>query len=108
MAADVMRMFERHAWPGNIRQLANVLRTAAVMASGEPEITEEHLSDDFLEDVRGVPAPIGPTASGARMHTLGESEAALIQAAVDAAGGNISEAAKRLGISRNTLYRKLR
>jgi len=39
-------------WPGNIRQLANVLRTAAVMATGEATITEAHLSDDFLEDVR--------------------------------------------------------
>ena len=46
-----MALFERYRWPGNIRQLANVLRTAAVMAAGEPLITEQHLSDDFLEDV---------------------------------------------------------
>ena len=108
IGAQAMRMFERYAWPGNIRQLANVLRTAAVMASGEGEITEEHLSDDFLEDARRVCAPAAPIAADARTCTLGESEAALIQAAVDAAGGNISEAAKRLGISRNTIYRKLR
>jgi transcriptional regulator of acetoin/glycerol metabolism len=97
-------MFERYAWPGNIRQLANVLRTAAVMAAGEGEITEAHLSDDFLEDQREAPA--APPAPAER--SLDASEAALIRAAVDAAGGNISEAAKRLGISRNTIYRKLR
>ena len=111
IGADVMRMFERHAWPGNIRELANVLRTAAVMAAGEGEITEAHLSDDFLEDVRRADAPVAPArrdVQGARGRTLVESEAALIQSAVDAAGGNISEAAKRLGISRNTIYRKLR
>ena len=40
--------------------------------------------------------------------TLGEAEIDMIRKAVDAANGNISEASKRLGISRNTIYRKLR
>jgi transcriptional regulator of acetoin/glycerol metabolism len=133
ISASVMALFERYAWPGNIRQLANVLRTAVVMANNEPQITEEHLSDDFLEDVHRNPpartalaaadsvAPVATTAvaaepvasgtaaaAGSSARTLGESEIALIQAALDAAGGNISEASKRLGISRNTIYRKLR
>ena len=134
ISAQVMDLFERYAWPGNIRQLANVLRTAAVMANSEREITEEHLSDDFLEDVRREhmttsPSPVatpppalasamaaGPglaseaprTAPSSATRTLGESEIALIQATLDAVGGNISEASKRLGISRNTIYRKLR
>jgi len=143
ISASVMALFERYAWPGNIRQLANVLRTAVVMAGSDPQITEEHLSEDFLEDVRRQPAatstpaslaasavtsmplaaappvvaetpaaaaaPATATASAAApARTLGESEIALIQAALDAAGGNISEASKALGISRNTIYRKLR
>jgi transcriptional regulator of acetoin/glycerol metabolism len=55
----------------------------------------------------GAPlAPAAPPAVSAR--TLHEQEIAMIQAALDAAGGNISEASKRLGISRNTIYRKLR
>ncbi len=105
IGAAVLRLFERYAWPGNIRQLANVLRTAAVMAAGEGDITEAHLSDDFLEDARETPAAAPPEAAAS---SLGESETALIRAAVEAAGGNISKAAKRLGISRNTIYRKLR
>jgi len=144
ISASVMALFERYAWPGNIRQLANVLRTAVVMAGSDPQITEEHLSEDFLEDVRRQPAatvatavsgaapaaaattiapslaapaaaaevpaagPGASTPSVAPARTLGESEIALIQAALDAAGGNISEASKALGISRNTIYRKLR
>jgi transcriptional regulator of acetoin/glycerol metabolism len=48
-----------------------------------------------------VPAPTDT-------RTLEEGEIAMIRAALDAAGGNISEASKRLGISRNTIYRKLR
>ena len=140
ISSSVMGLFERYAWPGNIRQLANVLRTAVVMAGTEAQITEEHLSEDFLEDVRrqplpaaAVPPPTPTPAAASPMHlpaaatmipvepiaapaaasaaparTLGESEIALIQAALDAAGGNISEASKALGISRNTIYRKLR
>ncbi len=104
IGADLMRMFERYAWPGNIRQLANVLRTAAAMAGDEDEITEAHLSDDFLEDQHDAAMP----AVAASARTLRQSEAALVRSAVDAAGGNLSEAAKRLGISRNTIYRKLR
>jgi len=146
----VMAMFLRYSWPGNIRQLANVLRTAAVMAAGEPQITEQHLSDDFLEDVRqlgdsapseprtrpavsgkapddaGAAAPVltsstaagEPVAAGsdsqaagmagAPSRTLGEAEIDMISRVLAEADGNISEASKRLGISRNTIYRKLR
>jgi sigma-54 dependent transcriptional regulator, acetoin dehydrogenase operon transcriptional activator AcoR len=129
ISASVMTLFERYTWPGNIRQMANVLRTAVVMAGSDPMITEEHLSEDFLEDVqRQAPAPavasmplpaapppapaaapeVATPAAAAAGRTLVESEIALIQAALDAAGGNISEASKALGISRNTIYRKLR
>ncbi len=148
IAPAVAALFERYAWPGNIRQLANVLRTAVVMAAGEAQITEHHLSDDFLEDTRRLrepqatssacavaaqesapaaftrepaqasgtpmptaisPAPASFTApDGAAARTLEEAEIEMIRAAVTAAQGNISVASKRLGISRNTIYRKLR
>ena len=142
----VMALFSAYAWPGNIRQLANVLRTAAIMAAGEPQITEQHLSDDFLEDVqRAGPsaagaaapetAPVSPdeprgvalaapadaaaqplssapapaeAAQAISARTLGEAGVEMIRAALAAADGNISVASKRLGISRNTIYRKLR
>jgi transcriptional regulator of acetoin/glycerol metabolism len=119
----VMRLFQAYPWPGNIRQLANVLRTAAVMAAHESTITREHLSDDFLEDAEQhvvdkapvVPSPPAmppafaaqPSATPAN-RTLEQVELDMIRQAVEAAGGNISEASKRLGISRNTIYRKLR
>jgi transcriptional regulator of acetoin/glycerol metabolism len=120
--ADVMRLIRAYRWPGNVRQLANVLRTAALMAAGGTRITREHLSDDFLEDaqkaldtepaaaVAPVAAATVSTASAIAPHggTLEEAELAMIRQAVEAAGGNISEASKRLGISRNTIYRKLR
>ncbi len=128
-------MFEAYAWPGNVRQLANVLRTAAVMADRAACITLHHLSDDFVEDAargaaaraaalppppvqalsapatqasqaaQGAQAAAPPPAAGGA--TLGAMEIDAIRRAVEAAGGNISEASKALGISRNTIYRKL-
>jgi sigma-54 dependent transcriptional regulator, acetoin dehydrogenase operon transcriptional activator AcoR len=138
LSAQVLALFRRYHWPGNIRQLANVLRTAAVMSTGEHQITPVHLSDDFLEEAqRGgfaaraapplavmapfdagpvVVAPVAPApciderevATPTVPHTLEEAETLMIRAALDAAGGNISAASKQLGISRNTIYRKLR
>ena len=160
LSPEVVRLFQGYHWPGNVRQLFNVLRTACVMASGESLITRDHLSDDFIDDARRVaqqraasaepvaapvfvaptgpaqaaavpmppaaaapvepvppaasmPAPQMPTPVAARLPdepamSLEDIELRTIQQAVDAAGGNISVAAKRLGISRNTIYRKLR
>jgi sigma-54 dependent transcriptional regulator, acetoin dehydrogenase operon transcriptional activator AcoR len=150
IAPALMVLLRRYAWPGNVRQLAGVLRTAAVMAAGEAQITQAHLSDDLLDDIRclsqdepqsaaaavavvavspAAPGPFnaptsaaaGAAASVAPGHaaepanpddaparTLGQAELEMIHCALAAAGGNISEASKRLGISRNTIYRKLR
>jgi transcriptional regulator of acetoin/glycerol metabolism len=131
LSEQVLGMFGRYHWPGNIRQLANVLRTAAVMAGGDAQITELHLSDDFLEDVQRVPrvAPVpvstgslppmpplppqpaaaaGAGAGADRAATLEEAERELIRQVLASVNGNISEASKRLGVSRNTIYRKLR
>ena len=116
----VMQMFRSYHWPGNIRQLANLLRTAQLMAEGAPEITEDHLPDDFLEDWHArhgaQPAPcdsqaadtnLGATAGGAHPKRLADIESMTIMAAVKAHHGNISAAAKALGISRNTVYRRI-
>ncbi len=182
LSPPVLELFRQYGWPGNIRQLGNVLRTAAALSEGERMITVAHLSDDFLEDVshaalRGAQAqgllraqdfgaaatlhaaaraalalapergpapaaggwsglhgslhadPIGhgqgrpspqagpvPTAPAAETHppdhaparTLEEAETEMIRATLESLGGNISAASKQLGISRNTIYRKLR
>jgi transcriptional regulator with PAS, ATPase and Fis domain len=123
LADEVVRLLQAYAWPGNIRQLANALRTAVVMAGGENTITREHLSDDFLADAEeavGVmaasaapvaavaAAPAAPTQAARDAKTLEALALETIRRALDEAGGNISAASKRLGISRNTIYRRLR
>ncbi|UDM53651.1 sigma-54-dependent Fis family transcriptional regulator [Cupriavidus sp. MP-37] len=109
----VMALFRRYHWPGNIRQLGNLLRTARLMAEGEAEITADHLPDDFLDDLREPLAPAAapampmPIPASVQPTRLAELEAMAIVATVKAHNGNISAAAKALGISRNTVYRKL-
>jgi transcriptional regulator of acetoin/glycerol metabolism len=99
LSAEVAELFAQHAWPGNLRELASVLQTAAVLAEDRAEIGLEHLPDGFADAVR--------RAQG-RSPTLEEAEIDMIRRAVEAAQGNISVASRRLGISRNTIYRKLR
>ena len=111
---EVMRLFQQSRWPGNVRQLFNVLRSAAVMAGNEPLIRCGHLPDDFLDEARAaLPDALSASAAAGSplagpQRSLDEMEIEAIRQAVAAAGGNISEASKRLGISRNTIYRRLR
>ncbi|HEX8784591.1 MAG TPA: sigma-54-dependent Fis family transcriptional regulator [Telluria sp.] len=106
VSSEVLRLFQRHAWPGNLRQLVNLLRTAALMASDEEEIGLHHLPDDFLDDVDLPPVAATPHTrdAGARLEDL---QLSAILRALDAHGGNVSAAARALGVSRNTIYRKL-
>lgn len=137
LSAEVAHLFASYPWPGNVRQLYHVLRTAAVMAGSQPTITRAHLPDDFLDEAElalarahasaaaqpvspAAPGPVPVEATGAELpaashaltpassSTLEDLELEAIRRALDAEGGNISRASKRLGISRNTIYRKLR
>jgi transcriptional regulator of acetoin/glycerol metabolism len=110
VSPETMALFRRYHWPGNIRQVANLLRTAIVMAGDDHEIRREHLSDDFLEELalapenEAAPQAMEMPAAGS---TLDDVEVSLIRKTLDAHGGNVSAAARILGISRNTIYRKL-
>jgi sigma-54 dependent transcriptional regulator, acetoin dehydrogenase operon transcriptional activator AcoR len=105
---DVLTLFARHPWPGNFRQLSNVLRTASAMLDDQDtHIHVEHLPHDFVDEL-GDRAPADdapPSTNGAR---LSDIEAGAVAAALKAHGGNVSATARALGISRTTLYRKLR
>ncbi|OGB69994.1 MAG: sigma-54-dependent Fis family transcriptional regulator [Burkholderiales bacterium RIFOXYC12_FULL_65_23] len=157
----VLALFRRYHWPGNFRQLHNVLRTAVALAGRHGPIGQDHLPDDFLDEMAAVAAspqpaalapapaaheglsaplpgrPMGladrepfsqqadPSATPAAGAPQGQPSVAppqlqslaanqrmqdvALQAMADAlrrCGGNVSAAAKLLGVSRNTLYRK--
>jgi DNA-binding NtrC family response regulator len=91
------RALSEHLWPGNVRELEHVVERALLLAQGssiEPE-------DLALGAARGEGA-----ARFERM-TLEEVERYLIQRALVRSGGQISDAAKALGLSRSALYRRL-
>ncbi|BAO93158.1 sigma-54-dependent Fis family transcriptional regulator [Caballeronia cordobensis] len=97
-----------YSWPGNIRQLQMVLRTALVILQGGNRLTLEHLPDELAlpdsETASELEVAVTDQAVNCR---LAEVERNAIRRAVAAAHGNVSQAARSLGISRKTLYRKL-
>jgi transcriptional regulator of acetoin/glycerol metabolism len=114
IGAAAMTAFSRYSWPGNIRELKNVVRVAiAILDDGETSIDERHLPEDLLEAVREL-EPASPIAAADNdatsdngANSLADIERQAVQRVLDALGGNISKAARQLGISRNTLYRKI-
>lgn len=125
VAAEVMTLFEHCTWPGNFRQLGNLLRTAAAMVEEDGEIRREHLPDDFFGDLRKnetqpqrgevADTGVGTDAPSVSASTLASQQGTRLQdvaaqaiaAALAQHGGNVSAAARALGVSRATLYRKM-
>jgi transcriptional regulator of acetoin/glycerol metabolism len=101
---DVLQALRTHPWPGNIRQLQMVLRTALAILGGGNRLTLDHLPDEFVQAHERDEAP---SASAAGEGELARVELEAIRKAVAATDGNMSKAARMLGISRKTLYRKL-
>jgi transcriptional regulator with GAF, ATPase, and Fis domain len=96
---DAMRLLLDYSWPGNVRELENSIEHAAVLAKGrriEPAHLPAVLHKAHVTSFRPKPP------------TLYEQEASLLQEAMEECGWNKKEAARRLGISRSTLYEKLR
>ena len=92
-----MQALLEHPWPGNIRELDHVVERAVLLAQGE--------------QVRAVDLALASRvrrrATRAEELTLEEVERVLIQKALSRYDGNVSHAAKALGISRSALYRRL-
>lgn len=114
--AAMMRLTAYH-WPGNVRQLLNVVQNAVVMAAGDPAAPPQ---GEFTVDVRHVPAEVSvgddadadsntTGAAGSLAGTSLESlEKRAIRETLKLTGGNREQTAKLLGIGERTLYRKLK
>jgi PAS domain S-box-containing protein len=87
-----------HDWPGNVRELENVVERAFVLCH-QPTITIEHLTSELVSTSR-------PLAGGAYPMAEDEEMAAIL-AALEKTAGNKSRAARLLGLSRKTIYRKI-
>ncbi len=100
LSDEIMDVFLNYDWPGNVRQLKNVIERVVVMAKGE-KITLKDLPEDF-------PARNLVTLEEQPIKSLKELERQAINEALLLCNGNKSLAAKRLGISRKTFYKWLR
>jgi two-component system, NtrC family, response regulator HydG len=105
IALPVFEVLRAHRWPGNVRQLRNALERAVVMSSGET-LLPQHLPPD-ISQATGRDGERDPLPPDAAECTLAEIERRMIGLAMRLAGNNLTVAAQRLGIHRNTLRRKL-
>ena len=87
----------RHPWKGNIRELEHAIEKAVIISDGETLPAEAFQ----------LPRPAQPV-SGSPASTLEEMERRMISQALDTCGGNLSAVAARLGITRQTLYNKMK
>jgi DNA-binding NtrC family response regulator len=103
---EVIELFERHTWPGNVRELRNVIERAVLFCKGD-RITVDDLPATLRgEDGDRAPRPSAPVRS---LHqAVEEAETEAIRAALSATRGRRAEAAELLGISRKTLWEKIR
>ncbi|HET7747676.1 MAG TPA: sigma-54 dependent transcriptional regulator [Vicinamibacteria bacterium] len=103
--ADAMEALRRYPWPGNIRELENVVERAIIMAEDGAPISASDLPDDLvvaaIAETAAEAAPPGPA------HELREAERDVLLRVLRECNWNRSLAARRLGIGRRTLYDKL-
>ncbi|MBT9595494.1 MAG: sigma-54-dependent Fis family transcriptional regulator [Vitreoscilla sp.] len=122
LSADAQRLLVEHPWPGNIRQLRHVLRSAAALADGKT-ITREHLpsltaghapapASTHASAARRVVEPVGDAGPDAapmptKFNPIQANERQVLLQMLEQHRWNVSNVAKALDVSRNTLYRKL-
>jgi DNA-binding NtrC family response regulator len=112
LSADTLALLQRYPFPGNVRELRNVLERAALLADGntiDPVHVERALDADARPSPPALPRKEAPDtqASGAAS-SLRSLERSALQAQLKAHRGSRAELAQKLGISERSLYRKLR
>jgi propionate catabolism operon transcriptional regulator len=98
-----------YGWPGNVRELENMLERVAVLYADRAAASDGIAAGELQAILPELFQPAADRPDGADLRTArGAEEAAIIHRVLDECDGNMSEAAKRLGVGRSTLYRKLR
>ena len=114
LSSEALDAFSQYWWPGNVRQLKNEIQRAVAMSAPGGIIEPQHLSAEIGATPAAIaassrtPAARVPRASANLADAIEEVERELIQAALNGSSGNISQAARVLGLTRRGLYLKLR
>jgi two-component system, NtrC family, response regulator HydG len=103
-AMDVLEAFP---WPGNIRQLENAVQQAVLVSSG-PELRYEHLPPQIRDHKPTSREPASNGKSNSLLHSREMNEKNVIERALASTNGSRAKAASALGISRVTLYKKMK
>lgn len=109
---EVKALFRSVRWPGNVRQLLNVMRHVVVLNNGD-SVSRAMLPMELLSELQQVPPARRPephpalTLDGLVGHSLAEVERLVIEATISMHGGSIPKAARVLDVSPSTLYRKM-
>ncbi|HEX7604425.1 MAG TPA: sigma-54 dependent transcriptional regulator, partial [Polyangiaceae bacterium] len=102
-APEVLESFARSAWPGNVRQLDNVVARCVALATG-PVVGPRAFS---MED-GSEPEPAASSPSGSLKEQVEAFERSILTSALAASGGNQSEVSRRLGVTRASLYDRMK
>jgi len=111
LSSEALDLFSQYWWPGNVRQLKNEIQRAVAMSAPGGTIEPSHLSPEIgaARLPGSAPAPRRSAGTPANLAAaVEEVERDLIRASLDRTGGNISETARSLGLTRRGLYLKLR
>ena len=108
LSDEVQAVFRRYHWPGNIRQLGNVLWNIMLLNDAS-HVTSDMLPAALMQPGHGrqpCEAEAAPAADPLEGLTLAAAERILIERAIERAGGSIPKAARALDVSASTIYRK--
>ena len=114
LSSETLDVFSQYWWPGNVRQLKNEIQRAVALSAPGGAIEPSHLSPEIgTTRLAGTGAGVAAAPRAARIVTdlasaVEELERDMIQGALDRSGGNISESARTLGLTRRGLYLKMR
>ena len=97
-----------HPWPGNVRELANVMERLTILGEGPVGVAELEPMLAGVAPPPAAPPGAGGTAPASLSAAMEHYERRLIREALDAAGGNLAQAARRLGTDRANLHRRMR
>ena len=103
---DATEALMNHPWPGNVRELRTAIEHAVVLCRSS-QVTMRDLPPSVRGDTPAIPHPQAKDMLGKKTLTVGDAEKALIIRALKESKGNRTEAAKKIGMSRRTLHRKL-
>jgi transcriptional regulator with PAS, ATPase and Fis domain len=106
LSPEALRLLQAYRWPGNVRELENEIQRGLALARPGEALTPAHFSERLTTVLEPIEANAFPEES--LRQTLGRIEAWLIRRALERYGGNRTETARQLAITREGLYKKMK